>query len=258
MNLLHPTRRLVLLALLLFAWSVPAVAFDPGEKKPGRAAIASAHYLATEAGHEILEAGGNAFDAAIAVSTVLAVVEQTSSGIGGGGFWLLHRAADGYQVMVDGREQAPGASTIDMYLDAEGNVDRNLATNGPLAAAIPGEIAALEHIAENYGRLPLATSLQPAIRIAREGFPVYEKFHTMLGWKQEQIARWPAAVCRIWRGCSSRWPPRAPTPSTGATSPGSWWPAYARPAASGPWRTWPPTGSRSASPSAPTTAPMNW
>jgi gamma-glutamyltranspeptidase/glutathione hydrolase len=96
--------------------------------------------------------------------------------------------------MVDGREQAPGASTIDMYLDGEGNVDRNLATNGPLAAAIPGEIAALEHIAENYGRLSLARSLQPAIRIAREGFPVYEKFHTMLGWKQEQIARWPAAA----------------------------------------------------------------
>ncbi|MEJ2535407.1 MAG: gamma-glutamyltransferase, partial [Gammaproteobacteria bacterium] len=182
---------LVLLALFLLQ---PAMAAEAGAERPGRAAIASAHYLATEAGHEILEAGGNAFDAAIAVSTVLAVVEQTSSGIGGGGFWLLHRASDGHQVMVDGREKAPAAAHMDMYLDENGEVNRDLATNGPLAAGIPGEIAALEHIAERYGRLPFARSLQPAIRVAREGFPVYEKFHTMLGWKKEVIQRWPAAA----------------------------------------------------------------
>jgi len=164
-----------------------------GTERPGKAAIASAHYLATEAGHEILARGGNAFDAAIAVSSTLAVVEQTSSGIGGGGFWVLHRAEDGFETMIDGREMAPAASTRDMYLDEEGNVDRDLATNGPLAAGIPGEIAALAHIAENYGRLPLAESLAPAVRIAREGFPVYTKFHTMLGWVLPQIKRWPAA-----------------------------------------------------------------
>ena len=162
-------------------------------ERPGKAAIASAHYLATEAGHEVLEQGGNAFDAAIAVSAALAVVEQTSSGIGGGGFWVLHRAEDGFEVMIDGREQAPAAATRDMYLDEDGDVDRDLAVNGPLAAGIPGEIAALAHIAENYGRLPLAESLAPAVRIAREGFPVYEKFHTMLGWSLPHILRWPAA-----------------------------------------------------------------
>ena len=80
-----------------------------------------------------------------------------------------------------------------MYLNADGNVDRDLAINGPLAAGIPGEIAALAHMAENYGRLPLAESLQPAIRVAREGFPVYNKFHGMLGWKAETLKRWPAA-----------------------------------------------------------------
>ena len=93
---------MVLISLL---WLPLAVAAE----RPGQSAMASAHYLATEAGHEILAAGGNAFDAAIAVSSTLAVVEQTSSGIGGGGFWLLHRAADGRQVMVDGREQRPGS-----------------------------------------------------------------------------------------------------------------------------------------------------
>ena len=161
---------------------------------PGRAAIASAHYLATEAGHEILDKGGNAFDAAIAVSAALAVVEPTSSGIGGGAFWLIHRAEDGFQTMIDAREQAPAAAHRDMYLDEEGNVNRDLAVNGPLAGGIPGEIAGLEHLARYYGRLPLADSLQPAIRIAREGYPVDEKFHALMGWRIDTIKRWPAAA----------------------------------------------------------------
>jgi len=162
--------------------------------QPGKAAIASAHYLATGAGHEILAAGGNAFDAAIAVSSVLAVVEQTSSGIGGGAFWLIRRASDGYETMIDGREMAPGRATTDMYVNADGSVNRDLALNGPLAAAIPGEVAGYAHLAEHYGRLPLAVSLQPAIRIAREGFPVYTKFHNMLEWSEKNMRRWPAAT----------------------------------------------------------------
>jgi gamma-glutamyltranspeptidase/glutathione hydrolase len=161
---------------------------------PGKSAIASAHYLATGAGHEILEKGGNAFDAAIAVSAALAVVEPTSSGLGGGAFWLLHRASDDFEVMIDSREQAPAASHKDMYLDEEGNVNRDLAVNGPLAGGIPGEVAGLEHLARNYGRLPLATSLQPAIRLAREGFPVDEKYHAMMGYRVKAIKRWPAAT----------------------------------------------------------------
>ena len=162
--------------------------------QPGKAAVASAHYMATEAGHEILAKGGNAFDAAVAVSSVLAVVEQTSSGIGGGALWVLHRASDGFEVMIDGREMAPAAADKDMYLNADGSVNRDLALNGPLAAAIPGEIAGLEHLAVNYGKLPLSESLKPAIRIAREGFPVYTKFHGMLGYKEETIRRWPGAT----------------------------------------------------------------
>jgi gamma-glutamyltranspeptidase/glutathione hydrolase len=182
--------RLALICLLIAACNTGWA----GNEKPGKSAIASAHYLATEAGHEILRQGGNAFDAAIAVSAALAVVEPTSSGIGGGAFWLLHRASDGFQVMVDGREQAPGAAHKDMYLDEEGNVNRDLAVNGPLAGAIPGEIAGLEHLAKNYGRLPLAASLQPAIRLAREGFPVDKKYNAMMGWRIDKIKQWPAAA----------------------------------------------------------------
>jgi len=185
------------LLLVLGAAAGLAVAADvatSGASRPGKAAIASAHYLATEAGHEILRQGGNAFDAAIAVSAALAVVEPTSSGLGGGAFWLLHRQADGTEVMIDAREQAPAAAYRDMYLDASGNVNRDLAINGPLAGGIPGEAAGLEHLARHYGRLPLATSLQPAIRLAREGFAVDEKFHEMMGWRVDTIKRWPAAA----------------------------------------------------------------
>jgi gamma-glutamyltranspeptidase / glutathione hydrolase len=176
------------LALLLVSLPLLAAA------GPGKAAVASAHYLATEAGHEILAQGGNAFDAAIAVSAALAVVEPTSSGMGGGAFWLLHRAEDGFQVMIDAREKAPAAAHRDMYLDADGKVNRDLAVNGPLAGGIPGEAAGLEHLARHYGRLPLATSLQPAIRLAREGFPVDQKYHEMMGWRIDVIRRWPAAA----------------------------------------------------------------
>ncbi len=155
----------VLCLLLLF---FPG--FAHAEEKPGANAVASAHPLATDAGLEILAAGGNAFDAAVAVSSTLAVVEPTGSGLGGGGFWLLHRAEDGMEVFVDGRETAPSAASERMYLDASGNAIDKLSRDGPLAAGIPGEPAALAHLARRYGRLPLARSLEPAIRAAKAGF----------------------------------------------------------------------------------------
>ena len=140
--------------------------------RPPVAAVASAHPLATRAGMDILASGGNAFDAAVAVSAALAVVEPYSSGLGGGGFWLLHRARDAHEVMVDGRERAPLAATRDMYLDADGDVVPGLSVDGALAAGIPGVPAALVHISRRYGRLPLQQNLAPAIQLAREGFEV--------------------------------------------------------------------------------------
>ncbi|MEO6064950.1 MAG: gamma-glutamyltransferase [Lysobacterales bacterium] len=157
---------------------------------PGGAAIASANGLATDAGMEILAAGGNAFDAAVAVTGVLAVVEPTSSGLGGGALMLLHRA-DGFEVMLDGRETAPAAAKNELFWDKSGALDRDLSVNGPLAAGIPGEPAALVHLAAHYGKLPLASSLAPAIRIARNGFPVYGKFRRQLGSRLEVVRRYP-------------------------------------------------------------------
>ena len=134
------------------------------------AAIASAQALASRAGEAILARGGNAFDAAITVTATLAVAEPGSSGLGGGGFWLLHRARDGRQVMIDGRERAPLAARRDMYLDARGRPVPRASIDGPLAAGIPGEVAALVHLSRHYARLSLATDLAPAIAVAERGF----------------------------------------------------------------------------------------
>src|SRR5690606_12180857 len=121
-------------ALWVFLFFIPLACGASDARKPPHAAIASAHELATRAGLEILQQGGNAFDAAVAVSAALAVVEPSSSGLGGGGFWLLHRASDGFEVMVDAREVAPLAATRDMFLDEQGNVVRERSTQSALAA----------------------------------------------------------------------------------------------------------------------------
>lgn len=183
-----PTWGLFLLALFLFSAGLHAA------DRPPHAAIASAHPLATEAGFEVLQADGNAFDAAVAVSAALAVVEPYSSGIGGGGFWLLHRAADGRQIMLDGRERAPLAAHRDMYLGADGSVIPFASVDGPLSAGIPGEPAALAHLAQHYGRLPLAVSLAPAIRLARDGFPIDRHYLRLATFRLPALSASPAAV----------------------------------------------------------------
>jgi gamma-glutamyltranspeptidase / glutathione hydrolase len=166
--------------------SVPAAAH--------KGAIASAYPLASQAGQEMLAHGGNAFDAAVAVSAALAVVEPTSSGIGGGGFYLLHRQADGFETMLDAREKAPGAATRDMYLDRAGNPIARASIDGALAAGIPGEPAAFDYLARKFGKLPLKTSLQPAIRLARDGFPLYARLQAAIRYKRELLLRSPDAA----------------------------------------------------------------
>ncbi len=152
----------------------PPAAHPSAEHPPG-AAVASAHALASQAGIDMLRQGGNAFDAAVAVSAVLSVVEPISSGLGGGGFFLLHDAKTGKDIFIDARETAPAAATPAAYVDAKGAFNRDRAENGPWSAGIPGLPAGLVHLSAHYGRLPLKTTLAPAIRIAREGFPVYDR-----------------------------------------------------------------------------------
>jgi gamma-glutamyltranspeptidase/glutathione hydrolase len=181
------------LRALLFVAALLPCSLSVAAEKPGKAAIASAHKLATEAGFEVLDAGGNAFDAAVAVSAALSVVEPQSSGIGGGAFFLLHRAKDGKQVLVDARETAPAATDPKRYLDDKGELDRDKSVNGALAAGIPGEPAALVWVAQHYGKLPLKRSLAPAIRLAREGFAPDARSLMRIGQRKDVLARDPGA-----------------------------------------------------------------
>jgi gamma-glutamyltranspeptidase/glutathione hydrolase len=147
-----------------------------GAEVPRHAAIASAHPLATAAGYRVLQEGGNAFDAAVTVAAALGVVEPYSAGLGGGGFWLLHRAADGKQVMIDARETAPAAITLSMYLDGNGKPVPGATLQGGKAAGIPGVPAGIVHLARQYGKLPLKQLLAPAVALARDGFNIDPRF----------------------------------------------------------------------------------
>jgi len=169
----------------------------PSSSRPGVAAIASAHPLATAAGEEVIAAGGNAFDAAVAVSAALGVVEPFSSGLGGGGLYLLHRASDGMQTMIDARERAPAAATAGMYLDAQGQVITAKVREGALAAAIPGNAAGLAHLAARYGKLPLKRSLAPAIRLARDGYAVDARMSVLTERSADKLKR-DGEAGRVW------------------------------------------------------------
>ena len=171
--------------------TAPVAADDEDERGWG---IASAHPLATESGREVLESGGNAFDLAVAVSAALGVVEPYGSGLGGGGFWLLHEADGDRDVMIDGRERAPLAATRTMYQDEDGELIERASIDGPLAAGIPGLPAALVHIAREYGDLPLARSLAPAIRLARDGYGIDEPYRAMARFRRDVLQRSSAAA----------------------------------------------------------------
>ncbi len=189
---MKPIGHLLLISILAFApaMAAPRDATAPAAQPPG-VAVASAHELATDAGLQVLREGGNAFDAAVAVSSTLSVVEPISSGLGGGGFFLLHDAASGKDVFVDARETAPAAATPEAYLLEDGEFNRDRAMNGPWSAGIPGLPAALVHLSEQYGKLPLEKSLAPAIRIAKEGFPVYGRMARGYAAKGKVMERYP-------------------------------------------------------------------
>lgn len=197
----RPSSVLFKAAVVLAALALSACTFAPPQSPQPRyqPAIASAHPLATEAGMEILAAGGNAFDAAVATAAVLGVVEPYSAGIGGGGFWLL-QGDDGGTVFVDARETAPGAAHETMYLDASGEVHPDkLSVNGPLAAGIPGQPAAFAHLSQRFGQLPLERTLERAIELARAGFTVDQHYRDMAAWRQPVLARYPAASATFLR-----------------------------------------------------------
>lgn len=160
--------------------------------RPGKAAIASADPLATAAGYEVLEEGGNAFDAAVAVAAALGVVEPAASGFGGGGFFLLYIADEDEYRLIDAREVAPGASDRNMYIDPNGDPLPGGSVDGPLAAGIPGEPAGMVHLAENYGNLSLERLLEPAIKLAENGYRIEDRSILGLRFRKQTLEKSPA------------------------------------------------------------------
>lgn len=190
---MHNFIRFSVLAGAMLVASAPAFSRSPTTGvTPTTAAVAAAHPLAAKAGYDILAQGGNAFDAAVAVSAALAVVEPYASGIGGGGFWLLHRAKDRFETLIDARETAPGKISAAMFLGTDGQPLPRASLEGGLAAAIPGLSAGLVHLAKKYGKLPLKKSLAPAIRYAREGFRIDERYRQMSESRLEMLQGEPA------------------------------------------------------------------
>ncbi len=160
-------RGLVLLLALGLAADARAASAPAIEAAHGM--VVSAQRLASEAGIEMLKHGGNAVDAAVAVGYALAVVNPCCGNIGGGGFMTLH-LADGRDVFLDFREAAPALAAADMYLDAASNPIANASLVGWKAVPVPGTVAGLEAALSRYGSLPRAIVMEPAIRLARDGF----------------------------------------------------------------------------------------
>ena len=174
---------------VLLGWCAGAQAQNPAPYKeraltekawpaePVRAAhgmVTTDEELASRAGVEILEKGGNAVDAAVATAFALAVVEPAAGNIGGGGFMLV-RMADGRTSFLDYRETAPAKAKRDMYIKPDGKLDTEASVTGYQAVAVPGTVAGLELALASYGTMKLADVMAPAIRLADGGFPVSEK-----------------------------------------------------------------------------------
>ena len=148
--------------------------FTPVEGRQG--AIAAEESTAARVGLEVLQRGGNAVDAAVAVGFTLAVTYPRAGNLGGGGFMLIHDAKAGQTITLDYREVAPAAATRDMFLDEAGNADPRLSRKSPLAVGVPGSVAGLLEAHRRFGTLPLPDLMEPAIRLARDGFPLQQGF----------------------------------------------------------------------------------
>ncbi len=213
---------LILLALLsacstqppsnALRYSVPDQAMQPeaasgNNTKPGwaftRQAVAAANPLATDAGHQVLRAGGSALDAAIAVQMVLGLVEPQSSGIGGGAF-LLH--FDGQKVTAhDGRETAPAGARGDMFLDQGKPLPFADAVQSGHSVGVPGVVRMLEAAHRQHGHLPWAQLMAPAITLAEQGFRVSPRLHSLLQ-ADALLKKDPLALRFFYQADGQAWP----------------------------------------------------
>lgn len=193
-------RRRLFAVALSAALPLHATAQDAVSKPPVRtqhAMVVTIQHDATDAGVNILKQGGNAVDAAVAVGFALAVVYPQAGNLGGGGFMLIRpghasgakKLADGKSHFLDYREKAPAAATRDMYLDKDSNVVKGMSTQGYKASGVPGTVAGLVYAEQHFGRLGLKAVMQPAIRLARDGWVGTEP--ELKAWQTKQMLPFP-------------------------------------------------------------------
>lgn len=187
-------------AALAIACATRVEAASPTPAGAEHGMVVSAHRLASKAGIDVLKAGGNAVDAAVAVGYALAVTFPEAGNLGGGGFMTV-RFNDGRTAFIDFRETAPGAATATMYLDANGNPVPERSRRGYLAVGVPGTVAGLELARVRYGTRSRASLMQSAIRLARDGFVLDQGDADMLADAADEFRKDPpSAVIFLNRG----------------------------------------------------------
>ena len=183
------------LLLIFVFWGIATAPVQSAGFAPEKAAhgmVVTADAYATEAGLEILQQGGNAVDAAVAVGFTLAVTYPNAGNIGGGGFMMIG-TADGRVRALDYRETAPGAATRDMYLDESGRVIKNASVYGLLACGVPGTVAGMWQAHQKFGKLPWKNVLAPAIRLAEKGFPLDEYKTELFNAFRDSLSHFPSS-----------------------------------------------------------------
>ncbi|EHN67067.1 gamma-glutamyltransferase [Comamonas testosteroni] len=171
--------------------------FHPVIAKNGM--VASEQELATQIGVDILKAGGNAVDAAVAVGFALAVALPNAGNIGGGGFMMVHDARSGKDIALDFREVAPRGASRNMYLDAGGKVVDGKSLYTHYAVGVPGTVAGMTHALSRWGSMPLARVMAPAIALADKGYPVSVTLAKTLDQEKKNMGRWPATQAVFWK-----------------------------------------------------------
>jgi gamma-glutamyltranspeptidase/glutathione hydrolase len=184
---------LVALGLITLQGATHAASFPAAQGRGG--AVAAGEGAATQAGIEILRAGGNAVDAAVATALALAVVQPDAGNLGGGGFAVVKVGKE--LASIDFRETAPRAARRDMYLDSEGRPDNDASREGPLAAGAPGTPTGLHALHQRFGRLPWRDVVEPAHRLAVDGFVVSRRLQLSIAGERERLERFPETAA-VW------------------------------------------------------------
>ncbi|MBT7670386.1 MAG: gamma-glutamyltransferase [Bdellovibrionales bacterium] len=175
---------------------LPLVKLLPGHTRSDHEAVTKNYMITSQgkhaslAGEKMFKMGGNAIDAAVAISFVISVERPQSTGLGGGGFMLIHGPQMKQPVAVDFRESAPLASFQKMYQDKSGKVLKRKSIDGPLAAGVPGLVAGLLEIHQRWGKLPIKKAMAPAIKLAREGFVVYPHLAKAIAKRQDVLKKY--------------------------------------------------------------------